>query len=74
MDRMIAFVRNWFRMSRALAPMAILTPISLVCSVTDTNIIFIMPMPPTISLIAAMLPNRIVKVQVTAWTVLSMSS
>ena len=50
-------VRNWIRTSRVLAPSAFLIPISLVRSVTETSMIFIIPIPPTISEIAAMPPT-----------------
>ena len=46
-------VKNCIRISLFFAPMDFLIPISLVRSVTDTNIIFIIPMPPTSSEIAA---------------------
>jgi hypothetical protein len=44
-------------MSLVFAPIAFLMPISLVLSVTDTSIIFITPIPPTKSDIAAIAPN-----------------
>ena len=43
--------------------MALRIPISRVRSVTDTSMMFMMPMPPTISEIAAMLPSSAVMVE-----------
>ena len=45
----IASTRNCSSTSRPLAPMAMRMPISRVRSVTDTSMMFMMPMPPTIS-------------------------
>ena len=42
-----ASIRNCSRMVRRFAPMALRTPISRVRSATDTNMMFMMPMPPT---------------------------
>ena len=42
-----ASMRNCTSMSLALAPTARRSPISRVRSVTDTNMMFMMPMPPT---------------------------
>ena len=47
--RMSASTRNCRRTSRPLAPTAIRRPISRVRSVTDTSMMFMMPMPPTSS-------------------------
>jgi len=58
----IASSRNWRRMSLPLAPTAILSPISLVLSVTDTSIIFIIPIPPTMSETPAIAPRSKVSV------------
>ena len=44
-----ASTRNCVRMSRARAPTASRSPISRVRSVTDTSMMFMMPMPPTTS-------------------------
>jgi len=55
--RITASTRNWKRISRFLAPMAFLRPISRVRSVTDTSIIFIIPTPPTTRAIAAVPPS-----------------
>ena len=46
-------MRNCARMSRLLAPIDIRKPISRVRSVTETYMMFIMPMPPTSSEIPA---------------------
>ena len=51
-----ASIRNCSRMVRRLAPMALRTPISRVRSTTDTNMMFMMPMPPTNS--ARLVTNR----------------
>lgn len=45
--------RNWAMMDPVFAPSAFLIPISLVRSVTDTSMMFMTPMPPTISEIPA---------------------
>ena len=45
-------------MSRRLAPMAIRKPISRVRSVTETSMMFMIPMPPTINDTEAMAANR----------------
>ncbi len=42
-----ASVRNCISMVRRLAPMALRMPISFVRSATDTNMMFMIPMPPT---------------------------
>ena len=59
-DRTKASVKNCNLISQAFAPIAILIPISRVRSVTDTNIIFIIPIPPTKSDIEAIAPSKIV--------------
>ena len=46
-DSVTASTRNWPRMSRVRAPTAMRRPISRVRSVTDTSMMFMMPMPPT---------------------------
>ena len=51
-------IRNWTMMSLLVAPMALRRPISRVRSVTETSMIFIIPMPPTKSDIAAIAPNN----------------
>lgn len=55
-------VRNWVKISLFFAPMAFLMPISRVLSVTETSIIFIIPIPPTSKEIAAMLLMTIIRV------------
>ncbi len=42
-----ASVKNWIMMAELGAPMALRTPISRVRSATETNMMFMMPMPPT---------------------------
>ena len=42
-----ASIKNCMMISRRLAPMAMRMPISRVRSVTDTSMMFIMPIPPT---------------------------
>ena len=48
-----ASIKNCERMSRRRAPTAMRKPISLVRSVTDTSMMFMIPMPPTMSEMAA---------------------
>src|SRR3989338_3513446 len=64
-DKVIASIKNWFRMSEGRAPTALRRPISRVLSVTDTSMIFIMPIPPTIKDMAAMPPKARDKTPVT---------
>ena len=52
-------IKNCTLMSEAFAPIAIRMPISLVLSVTDTSIIFIIPIPPTNRDTDAIAPRRI---------------
>ena len=61
--------RNWSMMERVLAPKALRMPISLVRSVTDTSMIFITPIPPTISEIAATSEINMVTTLITVLTV-----
>ena len=56
-----ASARNWVRMSERRAPIALRMPISRVRSVTLTNMMFMTPMPPTSSEIAATAPSSVVK-------------
>ena len=56
-DRIADSVRNWIRTSRVLAPSAFQIPISRVLSVTDTSMMFMIPMPPTRREIAAIPPT-----------------
>ena len=57
-----ASIKNCKSTSRSVAPIARRTPISRVRSVTDTNMMFMMPMPPTKRLTAATAPNRAVMI------------
>ncbi len=52
-------------MTDRVAPMALRMPISRVRSVTDTSMMFMMPIPPTSRDIAAMPPSRIASTFVT---------
>ena len=63
-DRITASSMNWKVMSARLAPMALRIPISRVRSVTVTNMMFITPIPPTSSEMAAIAPSRTVKIPV----------
>jgi hypothetical protein len=56
-----ASTRNWTMMSLRRAPTAFRIPISRVRSVTETGMMFITPIPPTRSEIAATSPSRVVK-------------
>jgi hypothetical protein len=60
-------MRNWNRISRRRAPMALRTPISRVRSVTEIIMIAITPMPPTISAIDEMTTSA----RSTAWLICS---
>ena len=57
-----ASTRNCDSTSRGRAPTAMRMPISRVRSVTLTSMMFMMPMPPTMSDTAAMLARRVVNV------------
>ena len=57
---MTASIRNWNRMCRPFAPMDIRRPISRVRSVTDTYMMFMIPMPPTSNDMPAIQANRTV--------------
>ena len=59
----VASVRNCRRMIRGVAPSALRRPISRIRSVTETSMMFMTPMPPTSSEIAAMPPSRTVRVR-----------
>ena len=59
-----ASMRNCKRISFLLAPIAFLKPISLVLSVTETSMIFIIPIPPTNKDIPAIAPKNIVSTEV----------
>ena len=60
-------IKNCDMMSARLAPTAMRMPISRVRSVTDTSMIFITPIPPTISEITAMAEIKSVKVDVASF-------
>ena len=68
-----ASTRNWSRMLHRVAPSALRTPISRVRSVTETSMMFMMPMPPTRRLTAAMLASSVVKIWVVCCWVARMS-
>jgi hypothetical protein len=55
---MTASMMNWRRMSLLLAPTAFRMPISRVRSVTETYMMFMMPIPPTTSEMPAMAPSQ----------------
>src|SRR6185437_14032127 len=55
-----ASMMNWRFTSASVAPTAMRIPISRVRSVTDTSMMFMMPMPPTSSETLAMEPSRMV--------------
>ena len=57
-----ASTRNWRRMTRGVAPRALRRPISRMRSVTETSMMFMTPIPPTIREMAAMPPRRMVSV------------
>jgi hypothetical protein len=59
-----ASTRNWRCTSRSIAPTASRMPISRVRSVTDTSMMFMMPMPPTPMLTAASAPRKRVSARV----------
>ena len=65
---------NCQRMSTRRAPNAFRMPISRVRSVTETSMMFMMPMPPTTSEIPAMLANSTVSVFDTSLAVATRSS
>ncbi len=59
-DSTTASTRNCICTSRLRAPIARRIPISRVRSVTDTSMMFMMPIPPTSRLTAATAPRRAV--------------
>ena len=69
-DVVAASVTNCANITRSFAPMALRMPISFVRSVTDTSMMFMMPMPPTSSEMLAM-P---VKITMTMLIILFISS
>ena len=70
----IASIRNWFKISIPRAPTLIRRPISRVRSVTDTYMMFMIPMPPTSSEMPATEPNRMVIVDMVEFIMLEISS
>ena len=56
--QVVSEISNWSRMFERVAPSALRTPISRVRSVTDTSMMFMMPMPPTSSDTAAIPASR----------------
>ena len=66
-------IRNWSIMLPSVAPIAFLIPISLVRSVTDTSMIFIMPIPPTRRDMAAIPPSIRAITSVTLFRVSAMT-
>ena len=75
-DSTTASTRNCSSTSLATAPMARRMPISRVRSVTDTSMMFMMPMPPTMRLIiatAATIWVSSVVVPVNAWLIWAVS-
>ena len=69
-----ASTRNCSSTSRPRAPIAMRRPISRVRSVTDTSMMFMMPMPPTSSDTPAMLASSAVIVCVASLRTLAISS
>ena len=61
-ERRTASTMNWVMMSLFLAPRARRRPISLVRSVTVASMMFMMPMPPTSSEMAAMEPRTMLNI------------
>ena len=72
--RMVASVRNCISTFCRVAPMALRMPISRVRSVTETNMMFMMPMPPTSSEMPATPPRKRVSTPVIAVADSSISS
>ena len=69
----VASVMNWNRISRRLAPIAFLMPISRVRSVTETSMMFMMPMPPTTREMPAIAPRKMTSAFVVSSNVSSSS-
>jgi hypothetical protein len=63
-DSVSASIRNCHKISLRRAPIAMRMPISRVRSVTDTSMMFMMPMPPTTKEIAAIAPSSILMTRV----------
>ena len=67
-------IKNCIKMSCRLAPSALRIPISRVRSVTDTSMMFMMPMPPTSSYTLAIPPSSIVKTPLVALAIAMISA
>ena len=61
-DKITDSNRNWLKISDRLPPIALAIPISLVRSATVTNITFIIPIPDTSKVIAAIAVRRVDRV------------
>ena len=72
-DRTTASTRNCIKTSRSSAPMARRMPISRVRSVTETSMMFMMPMPPTRRLTAATALSRAVRTRVVPVSMVAIS-
>ena len=70
----MASTRNCSSTSRPLAPIAMRRPISRVRSVTDTSMMFMMPMPPTMSDTPAMPASSVVIVPIACVRMSAISS
>ena len=69
MESRTASAMNWPTMSERCAPIALRMPISRVRSVTETSMMFMTPIPPTSSEIAATAPRRTVNVRLVSFVV-----
>ena len=65
MESTIASRQNWTRMIPGVAPMDILRPISLMRSVTETSMMFMIPMPPTTSVMTEKMRRSVPTIPVT---------
>ena len=72
-ERDTASMRNCTRMSRSLAPTASRIPISRVRSVTDTSMMFMIPIPPTRRETEAIAPSSRLMIRVEASATASIS-
>lgn len=63
-ERVADSIRNWDKIARRGAPTAFRKPISRVRSLTETNMMFMIPIPPTNNEMAATMPNKSVNVWV----------
>ena len=73
-DKISASNKNCIRISDCFAPIAFLKPISSVLSLTETSIIFIIPIPPTMSDTAPIPANKNVRPLVILVTMFRASS